>query len=63
MATREDLYKYFGTKLLESVVIVVLSEINILRNEAGLPERSIDQMVNALESEVTNLTDYEWMND
>ena len=61
MATREELYQKFGPKLLEALVLVVKDEINILRVEAGLEERTGAQIVNALSSKLDGLSNYEWM--
>jgi hypothetical protein len=60
--TRDQLYKKFGPIELEAVVRLIFSEINILRVRAGLAERTIQQGIDALESQLSALTKYDWMN-
>jgi len=61
MATkREDLYGRFGPELIEAVVKMVLDEINILRVEASLPERTTQQVMTALETKLDGLADMDW---
>ena len=59
---RSALYQHFGPKLIEAVVRVVRNEINVLRTEAGLPVRTHEQVVQAIETELNQIEDYEWMN-
>ena len=63
MATREELYRKFGPKLIEAIVIVIKDEINLLRVEAGLPERTNQQLMNAVDTKLSSLPDYPWMNN
>jgi len=61
MATREELYQKFGPKLVDAVVQVILDEINILRVEAGLSERTGPQVVDVLNAKVDSIPNYDWM--
>lgn len=61
--TREDLYRMFGPKLVEAVVLVIKDEINLLRVEHGLPERTNQQIVDTIETKLGTLSDYDWMNE
>ncbi len=63
MTTREELYEKFGPLLLESIVRVMKDEINILRAGAGLPERTDEQVLAAIGSKLSPLTEYDWMKD
>jgi hypothetical protein len=63
MATREDLYKQFGPLMVEALMRLVFSEINILRQRAGLSERTVQQGIDALETQLSNLSKYDWMNN
>lgn len=63
MATRDELYKRFGPAALEAVVHVMFSEINILRQRAGLAERTMQQGLDALEAQLDALTKYSWTDD
>ena len=58
---REELYKHFGPKLIEAVVLVVKDEINLLRTEHSLPERTNEQIVGAIGNKLNSIFDYGWM--
>ena len=60
--TREEIYRLFGPLLIEAIVLIIKDEINILRTNAGLPERTNQQVINAIEAKLNSLPDYEWMN-
>jgi len=57
---REDLYSRFGPKLLEAVVRTVRDEINLLRVEAGLAERTNEQIVDSIKANLDQIEDYDW---
>lgn len=59
--TREDLYKMFGPILLEAIVLIIKDEINVLRTQASLPERTNQQIIDAIETKLETLTKYNWM--
>ena len=61
--TREELYKAFGPMLLEAVVLIIKDEINILRTNASLPERTNQQIIDAIETKLTTLNKYNWMDN
>ena len=61
--TREELYKRFGPVLLEAVALVVKDEINILRQQHGLADRTDQQIMNALETKLGTLNKYNWMDN
>lgn len=61
MATREDLYRKFGPLMIEALMRLVFSEINILRQAAGLQARTVQQGLDALETQLGNLSKYDWM--
>ena len=58
--TREQLYRYFGPRFVEAVILVIKDEINTLRREAGLEERTNQQILNALENKYNVLGRYDW---
>jgi len=60
--TREELYKMFGPLLLEAIVLCAKDEINILRVELGLSERTNEQIRASLENKLSTLSKYDWMN-
>jgi len=61
MATRQDLYEKFGPLLLEAVVLLVLDELNLLRQRAGLPPRTAQQLLDSLDDRLSELPEYPWM--
>lgn len=63
MATRAELYRKFGPLILEAVVLIIKDEINILRQEAGLPKRTNQQLIDTIESKLNELEEYDWMKE
>lgn len=61
MITREELYQHFGPLLIEAIVLIIKDEINLLRVEVGLPERTNEQILNAVDSKLSSLSKYDWM--
>jgi hypothetical protein len=61
MTTRDEIYRRFGPMLLEAIVDILMDEINILRDSAGLSPRTKQQLVNALENKYKTLNKYDWM--
>jgi len=62
MITRDELYRTFGPLLVEAIVLVIKDEINKLRVEAGLPERTTEQVLTAINNKLSSLSGYDWMN-
>jgi len=63
MSKRDELFKTFGPKLIEATLHITLSEINIIRTELGLPERTPLQVWDQIMNHYSSLPDYEWMED
>lgn len=61
MANREELYKKFGPMLIETIVLIIMDEINALRTDLELPERTITQLENAITNRLVGLEKYNWM--
>ena len=61
MATRDDLFIKFGPKLLEAMFMTLIDEINSLRPGQGLPEISMQDVIDAASNHITTLSDYDWM--
>ncbi len=61
MFTRNTLFVQFGPKLLEAMFIVLLDEINSLRPGQGLPDITMEDIIDSASNHVTELPDYEWM--
>lgn len=62
MSTREELYRKFGPMLIEALVLIIKDEINILRTEVGLSERTNKQILTAIDKRLSSLSKYDWMN-
>ena len=60
-SNRESLYIRFGPKLLEAIVMVIKDEINLLRTEHGLAERTNQQLITAIDTKLADMNDYDWM--
>jgi hypothetical protein len=60
--TRGELYKTFGPILLEAIALIIKDEINLLRQQHGLPERTNQQIIDAIENKLNTLPKYDWMN-
>ena len=63
MATQEELYRKWGPKLDDAQMRLIRKEINIIRQELGLPTRTLQEMVDALDIEHNAIPDYSWMNN
>jgi len=61
MANREELYGKFGPMMLEAIVLLVKDEINILRTQHGLAERTNQQIMDAIDAKYNTITKYDWM--
>ena len=62
MVTREGLWKHFGPVIIEALALVVKDEINLLRVEHSLPERTDQQLFDAVDTKLKSLPKYDWMN-
>lgn len=57
---REGLYQQFGPRLIEAVVLTMKDEINVLRTKAGLPERTDEQVLDAIYAKLGTVQAYDW---
>lgn len=63
MAQRNDTYKHFGPILLESLSLVLLEQINVLRHEQGMPEITEQNLIDSLNNHLSTLEPYDWMQE
>ena len=63
MPLRDDVLRKFGPKLLEAFALMILDELNILRTINGLPERTPTQLLTKISNHVTEVPDYNWMQE
>jgi len=61
--SREELYQQFGPMLVEAVVLLMLDELNKLRELHGLSVYSPDQLANAISTKLANMKTYAWMDE
>lgn len=61
--SREELYRHFGPKLIDALTRILKNEINILRQQAGLPERTDQQILDAIDQQLEQIPDYPWMTE
>jgi len=58
---KEELYIQFGPMLIDAIVDIIKDEINLLRVEAGLPERTGTQLIDAINAKLESMEKYSWM--
>jgi len=58
---RDELYEKFGPLLIEAITLIIKDEINILRIQHGLSERSNEQIITAISNKLTELSRYDWL--
>lgn len=63
MATRDELFRKFGPKLLEAMFMTLLDEINTLRPGLGQPTITMTDLMNNASNHVTEIPNYKWMSD
>lgn len=63
MASRDEVFQMFGPILLEGFMEMILSEINILRGNAGLEPRTKQQVLEEIMNHTTTLPRYSWMGE
>lgn len=63
MSDREELYRKFGPLLLEAMLLVIVEQINVLRDEQGMPEITEQDLIDSLNNHLSELTPYDWMNE
>lgn len=51
----------FGPILTEALALMILDEINIIRQHIGLPERTTTQLLTTISNHATTLPLYNWM--
>lgn len=59
--TVDQIYSKFGPKLVHAVVLVIKDEINLLRAEHSLSARTNQQLIDAVNTELSGISDYDWM--
>lgn len=61
MATRDEVFEQFGPILLEAITDFLLDNVNALRQEQGMPEITKDEYLAQLNSHLSTLEPYDWM--
>ncbi len=58
--TKEEVFGNFGPKLIEALALVLKDEINPLRREHSFPERSDQQIIDAIAAKIdVSTNDYD----
>lgn len=60
---RDDTFRHFGPMLLEACCWVLLDEINLLRKEQGIPEKTMQDIIDNLNNHLTELDPYDWIKE
>lgn len=63
MTDRNDTYQKFGPILLEAVCLVILDQINALRQEQGMPTITEQDIIDNLNNHLSSLQPYGWMDE
>ena len=63
MTIRDRVYEHFGPILIEALCDIIMDEINILRERAGLAPRTKQQLIDALKAKHDELSPYDWMSE
>lgn len=61
MAERDELFKNFGPIFVEALMLMTLKAINDLREKAGLPKYTKDQIMAEINNHLSTLVPYDWM--
>lgn len=61
MADRNETYRKFGPILLEATCLVIYDQINILRQEQGMPPITEQDILDNLNNHLASLQPYDWM--
>lgn len=63
MITKANLCRRFGPKLFDAVLTVLIKHINKLEQEQGTKPTIEQVFIDEIEAEVTQIPDYDWMNE
>lgn len=61
MADRNSTYRQFGPILIEAGILLLLEEINELRQEQGMPVIDEQHLIDRLNNHLSELQPYDWM--
>lgn len=61
MAQRDELFAKFGPILLEAFAIMILDEINRIRQHVGMPQLTKQQVLDEINNHTSTLEPYDWM--
>lgn len=63
MAKRDELFKKFGPILLEAFAIMILEEVNRIRQHVGMPQITKQQVLDEINNHLSELEPYDWMQE
>lgn len=62
-AERNNFHGQFNAMLYEAMMKVLLAELNIVRVQAGLAEKTETELTAQIQTELDGLTEYDWMKE
>ncbi|GAI04818.1 unnamed protein product [marine sediment metagenome] len=63
MANRNDTFRKFGPILLEATLQTLIERSNELRKEQGMPEITMQDIMDDINNHITELQPYDWMQE
>lgn len=63
MAQRDELFRQFGPMLLEAFAVMILEEVNRIRQHVGMPQITKQQVLNEINNHLSALEQYDWMKE
>lgn len=63
MAQRDDLFQQFGPLLLEAFALLILDEVNRIRQHVGMPAITKQQVLDEINNHLSELEPYDWMQE
>ena len=60
MAQRDEVFHKFGPILLEACLLIVYTEVNIIRGHLGLAPRTLEQFLDQVNNHIATLDPYDW---
>lgn len=61
MPGRDELFRKFGPLLTEAFMLLILDEVNRIRNHVGMPAVTKQDVLDQINNHLSELEPYEWM--
>lgn len=63
MAQRDELFRKFGPILFEATLQALIDRSNEIRRKQGMPEITIQDIMDDINNHITELEPYDWMTE